>query len=104
MTRYHRHKVQSKKHVNNHRILDKAILAAAIIEPLMTIPQAWDIFRDHTAIGVSLSTWIGYEALTVIWLWYGFVHKDKMVLIYQGLFMIIQTIVIIGAIMYGARW
>lgn len=86
------------------RWVDNTTFVVAILEPLITIPQAVVIFRTHTAAGVSLSTWVGYEILTVVWLWYAIVHRNKMVFIYQGLFMVIQTFVIIGGFMYSAKW
>lgn len=109
MSRLHRHQ-SVKKHtlvVEKARkplLVDRLTFAAAIIEPLVTIPQVYVIFRNHTAAGVSLSTWLGYELLTIIWLWYAVVHKEKMILVYQGLFMIVQTLVIIGGLIYGAPW
>lgn len=104
MSRYHRHINTKKKKSNKYRLVNRATFAVAIIEPVITIPQAVDIFREHTAAGVSLSTWVGYEVLTLVWLWYGYVHKEKMILVYQGLFMVVQTAVIIGGITYGAKW
>lgn len=110
MTRYHRHtrakthKILIIKQSRQAKVVDRATFLAAIIEPLVTVPQVFIIFRSHTASGVSLSTWVGYEVLTAVWLWYGFIHKDRLILLYQGLFMIIQTGVIIGGVMYGARW
>ncbi|HSX53210.1 MAG TPA: hypothetical protein VLF90_02485 [Patescibacteria group bacterium] len=92
------------KKTRNAKLVDRATFLAAIIEPLVTIPQAMVIFKQHSAAGVSLSTWVGYEVLTLVWIWYGIVHKEKMILLYQGLFLIIQTIVIIGGLMYGAKW
>lgn len=83
---------------------DRATFAVAILEPLMTIPQAAIIFQEHTAAGVSLSTWVGYEVLTLVWLWYGYIHKERMILVYQVLFLIMQTAVIVGGVMYGAKW
>jgi uncharacterized protein with PQ loop repeat len=108
MTRLHAH-----KHLKRHRTLtaqkkykpklvDRATYMAAIIEPVITIPQVMIIFRTQNASSISLMSWIGYEILTAIWVWYGFVHKDKLILLYQGLFLIVQGAVIIGAIMYGA--
>lgn len=85
-------------------LVDRLIYLAAIIEPIITIPQALVIFRDQTAAGISLLSWVGYEFLTAIWLWYAFVHKEKLILVYQGLFFIIQAIVIAGGFIYGARW
>jgi uncharacterized protein with PQ loop repeat len=92
-----------KKNSNNHYI-DRLVYFAAILEPLVTIPQVYIIFHDKSAEGVSLLSWLGFQILTAIWIWYGYVHKDKAILIYQGLFFIFQGMVIIGGIMYGAKW
>jgi len=90
---------QAKAH-----LVDRLTYFAAILEPVITIPQVVVIFKSKTAAGVSLSSWIGYEILTAIWLWYAIVHKDRLILLYQGLFFIVQALVIIGALMYGANW
>lgn len=84
--------------------VDRLTYLAAVIEPIITIPQALIIFRDQTAAGISLLSWVGYEILTAVWIWYGVVHKEKLILLYQGLFFIIQAIVIAGGVIYGARW
>jgi uncharacterized protein with PQ loop repeat len=85
-------------------LVDRLTYAAAIIEPIITIPQVIVIFRDQTAAGVSLFSWVGYQLMTLVWIWYAIVHKDRLILIYQGLFFIVQTAVIIGGIIYGAQW
>lgn len=110
MTKIHRHLHKKKRSVlipskKAHPLLvDRLTYAAAIIEPAITIPQALIIFRDQTAAGISLFSWIGYEVLTAVWLWYAVVHKERLIFIYQGLFFIIQAIVITGGIIYGAKW
>jgi uncharacterized protein with PQ loop repeat len=109
MSRYHHHRVKKSrtlvvKKTSKPKLVDKATYVAAVLEPIITIPQVWTIFADKTAAGVSLSTWVGYDALILVWLWYGIVHKDKLILLYQGLFFIVQTAVIIGGLIYGAKW
>ncbi len=110
MSRYHRHKRINKVHtlivkkVLKPRLVDRLTFIVAVLEPVITFPQVYVIFENKTAAGVSLFTWVGYEVLTIIWLWYGIVHKDKMIILYQGLFMIVQTGVIIGGLLYGAKW
>lgn len=110
MSRYHRHQHTSKhqvlitKKVVKAKLVDRATFVVAIVEPLITIPQVLTIFTHHNAAGVSLSTWAGYDVLTVVWLWYAIVHKERVILLYQGLFMIVQTAVVIGCLMYGAKW
>jgi len=106
---------QKQKHIRRHRtlvvkkqkkplVVDRLTYAAAIIEPIITIPQAAIIFKNQTAAGISLGSWIGFQALTAIWIWYAIVHKDWLIFTYQGLFFIIQAIIIAGAIIYGASW
>lgn len=41
--------------------------------------------------------------MTAIWVWYAFVHKEKMILVYQGLFFIVDGAVIVGALLYGGQ-
>lgn len=85
-------------------MIDRATYVAAIVEPIITIPQAADIFIHHTAAGISLTSWIGYEILTFVWVWYAYVHKNRLILIYNLMYFVIQTFIIIGGIIYGARW
>lgn len=109
MSRYHHHRIKKHriltlKKSKNTKLVDSATLVVAILEPIVTIPQIITIFVDKTAAGVSLATWVGYEFLTLVWLWYGIVHKDRLIVLYQGLYMIVQTGVIIGGLVYGAKW
>jgi uncharacterized protein with PQ loop repeat len=84
--------------------VDKIIVAAAIVEPLFILPQVLKIFRDHDASSISIFSWIGFNILTAVWIWYAIVHKEKMVLIYQGLFFIFNSLVIVGSLLYGGQW
>ena len=106
MTKLHRYKHQKTlvvKKVVKPKIVDRLVYMAAIVEPLFSLPQAYQIYHHHSAADVSILSWIGFECMTLIWLWYGIVHKEKMILIYQGLFFIIDGSVLIGALYYGGR-
>lgn len=99
--------MQEHRHYHKHQksfFINKVILLVAIIEPLVTLPQAYTIFKNHDASDISLATWIGYQIMTAVWIWYSFVNKEKIVLIYQTLFFITNALVIIGAIIYGGKW
>jgi uncharacterized protein with PQ loop repeat len=95
---------QQKSKSSHRSFIDRIILAVAVVEPIFTIPQVYVIFKDRDASGISITTWIGFNILTIIWIWYAIEHKDKIVLIYQGLFFLFNTLVIIGAIIYGGQW
>jgi uncharacterized protein with PQ loop repeat len=105
----HRHKHQKAqktlaiKKAVQPRLVDRLVYLAAIVEPLFSLPQAYQIYHDKAAMNVSILSWIGFEVMTLIWLWYGITHKEKMILIYQGLFFVIDGSVLIGAIYYGGN-
>jgi uncharacterized protein with PQ loop repeat len=110
MSRYHRHLRIKKERalivqkLKKPRLVDRLTFIAAVLEPVVTVPQVTVIFADRTAAGISLPTWFGYDLLTLVWLWYGWVHKDRLIILYQGLFFIVQTGVIVGGMLYGAKW
>lgn len=107
MTSYHAHKHQKAhktlavKKTKHPKLVDRLIYFAAIVEPLFSLPQAYQIYHSKSAASVSVLSWLGFEVMTLIWLWYGIVHKEKTILIYQGLFFIIDGSVVIGALLYG---
>lgn len=73
------------------------------MEPFFSLPQAYQIFANKSAGDISLLTWGGFQIMTAIWVWYAFVHKEKMILVYQGLFFIVDGAVIVGALLYGGQ-
>lgn len=101
----HKHKAVRKviaiKKTDKPKLIDRLVYLVAIVEPLFSLPQAYQIYHARAAANVSVLSWLGFECMTLIWLWYGLVHRDKTILIYQGLFFVIDGAVLVGAIYYG---
>ena len=97
-------KVIAVKKKSKTKLVDRLTYFAAVAEPLVTLPQVYAIYSTHNASGISISAWLGFEVFTTIWIWYALVHREKMILIYQGLFWILDGMVIIGAFLYGGHW
>ena len=76
------------------------MLIVAIIIPLMTIPQVLKIWINRSAEDVSLITWYAYLFSAVVWLAYGLVHKDKPLIFNSVLWVILETLVIVGIIIF----
>lgn len=104
MTKFHKQAVLTADAQKPAWSVDRLIYIAAIIEPLILYPQAIQIFRYENAQGISIPTWIGINILTSIWIWYAITRKQKVIFLYQGLFFIANTLIIIGALMYGGKW
>lgn len=110
MTKYHRHLHRKKQNAiealgqSKTQFIDMLTYGAAVVEPVLVVPQIFRIFRDGHADGVSLATWIGFQIMTTIWLWYGIVHRQKAIIVSSCLFWVTQFGVILGGFLYGAKW
>jgi uncharacterized protein with PQ loop repeat len=94
---YHYRKQTAKV---NSGYIGTLVLAAAIVEPLMTIPQIYQIWSTKQAQGVSLLSWSFYLIAAVIWLFYGIKVKDKAVVIASILWVVVESLVVVGVIVY----
>lgn len=72
------------------------MLVFAIVEPLATIPQIYQIWSSDNKSGVSLATWIFYTITSCIWLVYGIKNKDKPIIVSGVLWTSTQALVVIG--------
>jgi len=82
-------------------LMDKLIYVAAILGPLLTIPQIMKIWVDKNAGGVSMITWVAYLIGGIFWLIYGIMHKEKPIIIANILWILMEILVIIGIWIYG---
>jgi uncharacterized protein with PQ loop repeat len=53
------------------------------------------------ASGVSPLTWGSFAFFNVFWLLYGLVHKEKPIIVAYSLWLFVNSIVTIGALLYG---
>jgi uncharacterized protein with PQ loop repeat len=67
----------------------------------MNIPQLTTIWIDKHVSGVSVITWIGFLLGSSFWLCYGVVHKEKPIILTNGLYVIIQFFIVLGLFLYG---
>lgn len=91
-------KLLSKKH--SHNILKYLIYICSICGPILTLPQIYYIWLHKNAEGVVILSWVGYLLIAIVWTIYGITYKQKLVALSSGLWIIVETIVIIEALMY----
>ena len=84
------------------RWLDRLILSLAILGPMANIPQIWKIFAEKNTAGLSLTTWSIFVVITIPWIIYGIVHKEKPIIVANILWFTTQLIVTAGIIIYPA--
>jgi len=83
------------------RFYDKFIYLVVIIAPITNIPQLLRVWIEKDASGVSSLSWFLFSGISITWLVYGILHKDKHILLMNAALMIIQALIAIGAIVYG---
>jgi uncharacterized protein with PQ loop repeat len=96
--------VNHEKYPHPHkwkRFMDKAIYVVGVFGPLMTIPQLAKIWVYKDATGVSAISWISYLFCAFFWLAYGLLHKEKPIIITYLLWIILESCIVVGAILYG---
>jgi len=101
----HKHE-QTKSHAKHKKrkylvFLDKVTFIAGIVGPFTVLPQIYSIFRDHSAVGVSLATWLLIFIVTFPWILYGIAHKEKSIIVSFILWEIVNLTVVVGVLMYG---
>ena len=83
------------------KFLDNLVMCVAVIMPLTAIPQIYKIWFLQNAAGVSLLTWSLFFIMAIPMLIYGLVHREKVLIVLNVLWLIMYGFVIIGTIIYG---
>lgn len=84
-------------------MLDVGMYVMAMMGPLMTIPQVEEIFVKKQVAGVSLITWSAFAILAVFWGAYAYIHNEKPLFINASANFIINSLIIIGVLLYTGR-
>jgi uncharacterized protein with PQ loop repeat len=83
------------------RFLDKLLIFVAAVSPFMTLPQIILIFSTKSAESLSLFSWGMYTFFNIPWIIYGFVHKDRPIMIAYILWFIMNLTVTVGILLYS---
>lgn len=101
---YHQFIKQKKHHVDTRsfkKFYDKFIYLVIIIAPFTHIPQITEVFIHKDASGVSALSWMFFGLVSVSWLIYGILHKDRHIAMLNSILLFIQFGIAIGAVIYG---
>ena len=81
--------------------LDKVMVVVAIVGPLATLPQVFQVFSTRDVEGLSMTTWLAWVLLSVIWALYGLVHKEMPIVVSNIIYVILQGAVVLAIVMYN---
>jgi uncharacterized protein with PQ loop repeat len=82
-------------------LLRRLLGGMSVFTLLMTLPQVWTIWVGHQATGVSVLSWSAYLLSAVLWFWFGLQQRDKNIYLPCIGWLIMDSAVIAGALVYG---
>jgi uncharacterized protein with PQ loop repeat len=82
-------------------LLRKLLGAMSIFTLLMTVPQVLTIWVGKQAAGVSALSWSAYLLSALLWFWFGLMKRDKNIYLPCIGWIVLNSAVIAGAIVYG---
>jgi uncharacterized protein with PQ loop repeat len=82
------------------RYIDILIYIVGFLGPIFTIPQIYKIWFMQSALGLSLITWLAYFVGSIIFLFYGVVHKAKPLIIIYTAGALANLVVVIGILIF----
>jgi uncharacterized protein with PQ loop repeat len=83
------------------KFLDRLIYFVVFGGIVMTIPQVFKIWVEKTATGLSLVTWASYLVFSLVWFFYGVIHKERPIIIGNFFWIVLDILIVIGIVMYG---
>ncbi len=85
-------------------LIEIAFSLGLFINALLFIPQAIKILRTKNTKGVSLITFLGFNAIQAFTFLHGYLHKDYLLMIGMLLSFITCGIVTVLLIIYSSRY
>ncbi len=83
------------------RFMDRIIYVVSVIGPIMTIPQVLTIWIGQNASGVSVISWGTYLLCAIVWLFYGLMHREKILVFNYSVWIVLEILIVVGTLMYG---
>jgi uncharacterized protein with PQ loop repeat len=80
--------------------MDKIVYLAGIVSLLIMLPQLKLVYMEKNASGLEPITWIVLTIMDIPWIIYGVVHKERPLVFIYTMWLIINGLIFIGAVIY----
>ena len=82
------------------RFLDKAVYLAGLVSLVMMVPQLRLIFVERNASDLEPISWLTFALMDIPWIIYGFMHKEKPLMFIYSVWLVVNSLVFVGAVLY----
>jgi len=80
--------------------LDILIYPIAIGAPLAMVPQVVIVYVTHDVAGLTLITWLLFGCFNLIWIFYGWVHRERPIMVTNVMLAILNFSLVVGILAY----
>src|SRR5262245_11084289 len=81
--------------------IDIAVYIVSFSGMFVTLDQLRLVWLEHDVSGVSFLTWSFYTVSASVWCTYGYIHKDKVLIVTNLLWVFIDGAIALGVGLYG---
>ena len=85
------------------RYFESFMFIMRIVGPFATAPQLVKLYYTHShhAPGLSLSSWLAYSFLHVLWFIYGLIHKNVPIWVGNLISTVMNMLMVIGILIHA---
>lgn len=83
------------------RTLDKVAYPVALIVPISSLDQALSIWQERSAAGVSIVLWVMLFLTSSFWIFYGIIHRERIILFGHLALLCISGLIIFEIILFS---
>ena len=83
------------------RLVDKLVYLSAILLPLINLPQLYTIWATKNVESVSIISWAGFSIFSMIWVFYGVMHKEKPIIFLNSGLFLTQILIVLSIIIFS---
>jgi uncharacterized protein with PQ loop repeat len=80
--------------------LDRLLRVMSAFTMIMTLPQAWAVWRGGNAGGVSLVSWSAYLFAACLWLVYGLRKRDPTIYLACIGWILLDAAIVVGVVVH----
>lgn len=92
----HRHDTRKAKLTGLAKLIDGSAYLMGMITVAVNVPQLISVWSKPDIGGVSIISWIGFLLGSVFWLCYGLIHKEKPIIVINGMLIAVQGLIVWG--------
>lgn len=83
------------------RIVDRVVFLVGVVGPFFSLPQVFKIWESGETMGLSIETWVAYFVFSIVWFIYGIAHREAPIIISNGIYAVINFLIVLGIILFS---